>query len=318
MLRTVLVILVGAMLLPGCAVHEVHKDHDLIRTTLLDLYTNQIIDNIIRTANDMPIIQVDYSQATAMVTITNSIGGSDSQVTTASNLLTLPAATLQATRTIMTTLTGNLGNMNANQVTIQASPLITNDDVYNAYLQFLAHPGNLMITDCPPPPGAAHICKKQDKNYYWVPREARGMFMNLALQTTAQRGKPVVLPDKFFAIKLTRVLQDDSSAVGKGAHVLTVEIEKTLPLGTGHLTLDDDKSGEQLLLQEPDITNNTIRFSVKEDTYNKIFMSPVFPLGAKVYLLNQRPAPPSTEELINRVNYNLQQIQFNQLRQPAG
>ena len=94
--------LVGVLLLAatcsGCAVHGVHKDHDLIRTTLLDLYTDQIIDNLVRAANNMPIIQVDYTQATAMVTITNSISGSDTQMLTVSNVLSIPAATLQATR----------------------------------------------------------------------------------------------------------------------------------------------------------------------------------------------------------------------------
>ena len=109
------------------------KDHDLIRTTLLDLYTNQIMDNLVRAKNGMPIIQLDYTQATAMVTITNSIGGSDTQALTGSKLLTIPAATLATTRTLATTLMGNLGNTNANQITIAATPLITSNEVYDAY-----------------------------------------------------------------------------------------------------------------------------------------------------------------------------------------
>ena len=149
--------------LSGCAVHQVHKDHDLIRNTLLDLYTNQIIDNLIRAKNGMPIIQLDYTQATAMVTNTNMISGGDSQAVTANNLLTIPAATLAATRTIATTLTGNLGNTNANQVTIAAAPVTTTNAVYDAYLQFLdeeKNPGSLMVTPHPPKPGTAHICRK--------------------------------------------------------------------------------------------------------------------------------------------------------------
>ncbi len=312
MARGVLLILLGVAAFSGCAVHEVHKDHDLIRTTLLDLYTNQLMDNIIRTANDMPIIQVDYTQATAMVTIMNNIGGSDTQATTVNNLLTLPASTLARTRTAMTTLMGNLGSSNTNQVTIQAAPLITNDDVYNAYLQFLAQPDTLRITDCAPPPGAAHMCKKQENKYYWIPKESRGLFMKLALQTTAQRGKPVVVPDEFFTVNLVKLVRNEPSAI-TGARVLTFELDGNIPSGMGHLILDNDKSGDQLLLQS--INQNQITFSMKESNFNATFAT--VPQKGKIFLLNQRPAPPSTEDLINRVNYNLQQIQFNQLRQPG-
>ena len=84
-------ILVCAAALCGCAVHETHKDHDLIRLTLLDLYTNQIMDNLIRAENRMPIIQLDYTNGTTQVTITNNIGGNDTQATTATNLFGIPA-----------------------------------------------------------------------------------------------------------------------------------------------------------------------------------------------------------------------------------
>jgi hypothetical protein len=42
------------------------------------------------------------------------------------------------------------------------------------------------------------------------------------------------------------------------------------------------------------------------------------PKAAKVFLSHRRPAPPSTEELLQRANIQLQQIQFNQLRQSVG
>src|SRR6267378_192499 len=101
MVRRLVGILLCGTALSGCAVHETHKDHDLIRTTLLELYTNQIMDNLVRTANRFPIIQLDYNNASTQVTITNNIGGNDSQVATSSNVFALPAATLSATRTIM-------------------------------------------------------------------------------------------------------------------------------------------------------------------------------------------------------------------------
>ena len=51
----------------------------------------------------------------------------------------------------MTTLMGMLGSMNANQVTIQAMPVTTQNEVYDAYLQYLRQPGSLIISDDPPP-----------------------------------------------------------------------------------------------------------------------------------------------------------------------
>ena len=92
------------------------------------------MDNLIRTANGLPIIQIDYTNAATQVTITNSISGSDSQVSTASNIFALPAATLSATRTIMTTLMGSASNMNSNQVSLAATPVTTSNDVYDAYI----------------------------------------------------------------------------------------------------------------------------------------------------------------------------------------
>src|SRR5262249_53494378 len=101
--------------LGGCAVHETHKDHNIIRQTLLDLYPDQIMDNLVRTANRMPIIQLDYNNAGTQVTITTGIGGNVSQAATSSNVLAIPAATLSLTRTIVTSLTGNAAATNSNQ-----------------------------------------------------------------------------------------------------------------------------------------------------------------------------------------------------------
>jgi hypothetical protein len=74
-----------------------------------------------------------------------------------------------------------------------------------------------------------------------------------------------------------------------------------------------NSSNAQFLLQS--VQGNLIKFSVPDAN---MAMFATFPQTGKVYLLNQRPAPPSTEDLINRVNFQLQQIQFNQLRVPAA
>jgi hypothetical protein len=185
--------------------------------------------------------------------------------------------------------------------------------VYDAYLQYLRHPGSLIVSDDPPPKGAAHMCKKYCGRYFWVPTEYRGLFFTLALQTTAQRGKPVVTPDEFFNVSLTRILSEEPSAV-QGASVVTVELDKAIPSGMGHLILNNDNTNQQLQLQS--VEGNLIAFGIQDTLKEKLLRA--LPQAGRVYLLNQRPAPPTTEDLINRINFQLQQIQFNQLRVPTG
>jgi hypothetical protein len=137
----------------GCAVRELHDDQNKIRSALLDLYTDQIIDNLIRASNGMPIIQIDYTNATAQVTVGQTEGLSDSPVRTKTNVLTLAAMSSYAiTRTSMNTLMGNLGGSNSNQVAVTATPVTTSNEVYDAYLAFLTLPGSLQLScDVPPP-----------------------------------------------------------------------------------------------------------------------------------------------------------------------
>ena len=266
MVRAVLVILLCATAVPGCAVHAVHKDHDLIRTTLLDLYTNQIMDNLVRASNGMPIIQLDYTNAAAQVTITNTIGGSDSQVTSTSNVLGLPVATLSATRSIMTTLMGNASNMNSNQIGITATPVTTSNEVYDAYLQYLdetRNPGSLMVSDEPPKPGIAHICKKYHGKYYYVPMAYRKLFFELSLLTTAQRGKALQAPDKFFTVTLNERVEDKDNPTFPGSgRVFTYKIDdQKIPIDSGDLTLDNDKAGTRFKIQTIGSANSSMAAS---------------------------------------------------------
>ena len=64
--------------LPGCLViSEARRDQDKIRTMLNTLYEDQIIDNLIRAANGLPFVQINYTNATTTITVTESgnVGG---------------------------------------------------------------------------------------------------------------------------------------------------------------------------------------------------------------------------------------------------
>jgi hypothetical protein len=326
--RRMMVLLVGVAVLSGCAVRQVHKDHDLIRTTLLDLYTNQIIDNLIRAKNGMPIIQLDYTQATAMVTNTNSISGSDSQAVTANNLWTIPAATLAATRTIATTLTGNLGNTNANQVTIAAAPVTTTNAVYDAYLQFLddeKNPGSLMVTAHPPQPGTAHVCRKVHGMYYWVPITYQQLFFRLALLTTAQRGAPLDAPDTSFLVAIEGIVGDPRPGQNPAKNKqVVIKVDKELPNDSGYLKFEGDPTQTQydVLLDttKPDGNLSASKYVTVVvgndvlDNFKKLSRGG----RARIFLDHAQPKAPTTDDMLSKISFQLQQIQLNQLRQPGS
>jgi hypothetical protein len=332
MVRRLIAVLLCGTVLSGCAVHEVHKDHDLIRSTLLDLYTNQIIDNLVRAKNGMPIIQLDYTQASAMVTITNSISGSDAQAVTASNLLTIPAATLAATRTIMTTLMGSLGNMNANQVTIGAVPLITSNEVYDAYLQFLddaKNPGSLMVTNEAPEPGLAHVCKKCNGKYYWVPVTYQDLFFKLALLTTARRGKPLQDPDPYFKIVAQKIegAPKDGSKLPNGTvtkKLFILQLDKAIPNDSGYVIFDDDPQTQYNVSVEPDkpdaklSQSQYVTATVPADAVDDFTKRLGVPRPGRIFLDHKQPTQATVDDMLGKISFQLQQIQFNQLRAPSG
>ena len=136
--------------LGGCAlVAEVKGDQNKIRNALVELYTNQIIDNLILAANGMPFIQVDYTNATSTVTVAEngSLGGGQSVTDTRPlNAAARLAAVARGSPIRGTTA----GVSNSNQIAVTANPATSNPDD-DAYLEFLSLPGSLRVS-CDPPP----------------------------------------------------------------------------------------------------------------------------------------------------------------------
>src|SRR5437016_3956990 len=97
LLFTVTIVVFG-LAQSGCGAHQLCHDQDKLRCCLLDLYTNQIMDNLVRAHNGLPIIQLDYSQITAAVTLEASGSYGGNQQVGTSNLSNLPQKTLSITR----------------------------------------------------------------------------------------------------------------------------------------------------------------------------------------------------------------------------
>lgn len=347
----------------GCAVHGVYEDQDLIRTTLLDLYTNQIFDNLIRASNDLPIVQIDYTNATAQLTIKDTAGLTDMFATSNPGVhKVIAGSTATIVKTTMNTVMGALGIDRTNQVSLTGTPVTAGDDVYSAYHDFLAIPGSLQVTVDPPPCGAAHLSKFCGSKYYWVPMGYERAFLLLALSTTAQRGQPAAAPDTFFSVNILDVL----SAVNLGnptVKTLIVKLDKKIPVDTGMIeisipdiststTTGTNSSGTPAAggggtgggsggsakktltfqmgypdsarpLQQTDTITVFYKdalgakqgFTKYRDFVNRVQEQP---LPAKIFLSRHRPQTPVANDAFNRIEFSLQQIQFNQTRLGSG
>ena len=316
---------VAATVMPGClVVSETRRDQDKIRTALNSLYENQIIDNLIRAANGLPFVQLDYTNATTTVTVTESanVGGTQ---TTGPNLPIGVGTALRLVHQFTNAWTYGLSGANTNQIALTANPVINSNDVYDAYLQFLGNPGSLMVSCDPPPEGKALICRKWQSKYYWVPIEYRFLFLRLALVTTSQRGKRLQPIDDFFPVSVNRVIFEEKG--DRGLTFLTVKLDGPVPSDNGQIefTINSkrvvyavDQTPSPIQGPAPESTD-TIRIQFNPKAGAGAIASvedfkASLPLSGKLFLKNSHPQAPTTGDLLEAVRFQLEQIRLNQIR----
>jgi hypothetical protein len=283
------------------------------------------MDNLVRASNGLPIIQLDYSNAQGTVTQKETVGASDSLASTRSSVL---ASALTVTRTTVNTLMGSATSEHTNQVSVVATPVTTANEVYDAYLEFLTLPGSLQVSDCPPPADVAHLCKPWNGRYYWVPVEYKKQFFALSLATTAQRGKALLPPDEFYKASVIAVSRPTSEVKDPTKPVqlkVNMTFDKKVPNDAGYMEFVLKKKTIHFQVGAADAGDaarpqQTNTLEVQFDSTDllpevKLPGDLPLPLEVKLYLRHYRPTtPPSTDELLNRVNFQLQNIQFNQMR----
>jgi hypothetical protein len=317
--------LAAVIALPGClTVLETRRDQDKIRTTLNTLYENQIIDNLIRAANGLPFVQIDYTNATTTVTVNESgnIGGTQ---TTGPNSTNIVVAALRFAHQFTNVFTYGAMGSNSNQIALTANPVINSNEVYDAYLQFLANPGSLVVSCNPPQEGRAHICRKWQGKYYWVPIEHRFLFLKLALITTAQRGKKLQPVDDFFPVQVTSILFREPG--DRNLTFLTVKLDGPVPSDNGEIEFTIDGKRVRYAVDQPPApiegpgpeTTSVIRIQFNPHTAPDLIGSVQefrtrLPLSGKLYLRNSHPQPPTTSNLLDQVRFQLEQIRLNQVR----
>lgn len=181
----VLVIATSSVVLIGCAARPLYYEQDHFRGYLLQLYDNQVMDNLIRARNQLPIVHLDYGKMTGTVTVdaTGALGGEH----------------LNASSALTDKFTYAFGGAIKNQLTVTAEPVLDDHALYGWYLAYLADDGGggLQKNDVPSDPSAVHRQRQFEGDIYWVPANFAEKYFALAMRTTLLRKEPVSAPTVF-------------------------------------------------------------------------------------------------------------------------
>jgi hypothetical protein len=350
MRRHLLAFSIGILFIQGCAVHELRSDQERIRATLVELNTNQVLDNLVRASKGLPIIQIDYTNASASVTLEETANISDAVTTTnATGLMSTIAkvgaaatTSFAVTAATLNTLIPSMTALHTNQIGISGTPVLTSNELYDAYLAYLGEPGRLQVTACPPAPGEAHLCKRYHKCYYWVPVHAKEAFYELATVVTAQRDRMLRPPDDYVVI-LDGSKIDRPTPKKKGEKTgfefvatkgLFVAIDKAVPNpdSGGIVKFAADGSTTPFLQYQGDTsvtdkhpttylktTKLLIIYDSKQrplkannrDELEALLRTPPYQSVSLIYNDGDiRPSAPTTSELLDRIEFRHPQVQF--------
>jgi len=130
-------VLVPVLLLGGCRAEILEHDQIAIRQALLDMYQDEVMDNLIRTKLMLPVIQVDYRTMTGTISSTTKANGSYSREGDTNVFSGLSGNTpLHATKSIP--FFGGEQDENT-QLTLTGEP-VCDESVYGAYEEYLYGP----------------------------------------------------------------------------------------------------------------------------------------------------------------------------------
>jgi len=292
-----------------------------MRYCVNDLYTNQVMENVIRVHKRLPFVELDYSKITATVTVEAdpTVGGSD-MLTWSKAIGIIPMATLSKMRSVVQNVSYGLSGKDTNAVTMTADPVLNQDSVYNAYLAYDKIPGSLIESDEPPPFGAAHIVRRCGKTYFWVPIDHRDDFFELALAATVLRGRPLSVPD-FFDITVTRLVEVKKEGADKQRFI---ELTVNPPLKNDNGTIYYQMNQKPARLAFPfddkinlgDLRSKIILPVAATEDLIKLQDALVNQPNLKVKLETFRPNIPTTQDLLKSLNSVGSEVQQLRLTQP--
>ncbi|MFI5458229.1 MAG: hypothetical protein ACHRXM_22595 [Isosphaerales bacterium] len=296
------------------------------------------MDNLVRADQGLPIVQLDYTAITGTITQNGMGSFTSTQTTMDSKMLVIPTVVRTLMHSFTNAATFNPSAYQTSALTVTANPLIDHNEVYDAYLEFIApkldgSPPQLVHTVDPPPPGAAHLVRRCGDLYYWIPVQYKTKFLALALLTTVQRGQPLTIPEKFDNTVVHATRDKDRESKIPLIYAYDVDFSEPMPNGSGtmEVTIKDKLYKFPLaiyngpkkpdLIPKPEDTpvspgKSTKRFLLVYDPDPKIngtlgikpddFPAALESQSVKVALDFFRPTIPNTAQLLKNIDNNLQ------------
>jgi hypothetical protein len=126
---------IAALLLSGCRAQLLESDQVEIRQSLLDMYQDEVMDNLIRTELRLPVIEVDYRTMTGTVTSLTKGTAGYSQTMTHNGFAGSGGPTVPI-RQISAVPTFGAEQDNTVQLTLTGEP-VCDPTIYDAYEQYL-------------------------------------------------------------------------------------------------------------------------------------------------------------------------------------
>lgn len=158
----------------------------------MNMYTNQVMDNLVRANRGYPFVQIDYNSFAGTVTDSGGLSLTGTIPEHGIDVLGL----------------GAQGGSNQ-QLAITGTPVTDDDDLYLRYIEFAQNPETFICSKSAPPCGAAHIVTCCNETYYWVPCDKADEFRNLALRVTVMRGEPSTSVQDYYTTRVIGIVPDE-------------------------------------------------------------------------------------------------------------
>jgi hypothetical protein len=308
----------------GCLGRQIAQDGKSLGQAILDMYTDQVMDNLVRARSNMPFVQLKYSQiqATDSVDLT-ATGAVDQTIATAGGLV-LDAVTRTLTNDYKAAATGD----QKRAMNFTADPITDQNDIYLKYLAFANNPSLFVVGDTKPS-CPVHILRKCGHKFYWVPSEAGPAFLELALQTTFMRGKEDgVVTLAAVAVKIVDVEHPDP-IIGRDAINAVLLLDKSVPNGPATLIVDLE-SGRKVRMdiwplrpqsgQKPvDLGQPTTRFEAQwSPKKDQVKVGDLTGRPARFYSHDFPPEVQPPSPILQSINTNLNTIRAEVQLQNVG
>lgn len=271
------------LLLTGCQAKLLRNDQAAIRQSVLNLYEEQLWDNLIRVHQNRPIVQIDYTDLTGLATNRNAGAMNVTDEFIRNRRRFAPGdpigevAQFSPTSVARDVINPTASTEQSIQLGIKGNPVTAVPGVYQAYIDFVAeeklrhhpdtHPTKLLDGDGKPIANKVFV-RETDSGYYYIPRQFERHFFQLFLTTTLQRAATSITAI-IFPVRVASVDPSPEPTLSKAGtlvyrHRITVKEEVKnangkafIPTENGLVTVNvepaatDAMTNKQLAIDEP-------------------------------------------------------------------